>query len=381
MSLQTVNPEVTPSGSPATTIGVVVVDDSAVVRGLVSRWVNEDPDLTIVGKFANGKLAVDGLAASDPDVVVLDIEMPVMDGMTALPLLLEQKPGVKIIMASTLTRRNAEISLKAMSLGAIDYIPKPEGNSGVTTSSTFRGELLDKIKAVGGAGRARATARPAHLRAGRPVASAAVPKAPIELRNFSNVKPRILAIGSSTGGPKALAKLFSEIAPCVRSTPVVITQHMPATFTTILAEHLAKEAGCPGKEADDGERLRAGTIYVAPGGKHMALKASGENVALRVYDGPQVNFCKPAVDPLFESVAQIFGPASLALVLTGMGHDGAAGAVHIANAGGSVIAQDEASSVVWGMPGATAAAGACAAVLPLDAIGAKVTQLLGGGRS
>lgn len=379
MSLQTAHPEVESSGT-SRTIGVMVVDDSAVVRGLVSRWVGEDPALAMVGKFSNGKLAVDNIAACDPDIVILDIEMPVMDGMSALPLLLERKPGVKIIMASTLTRRNAEISIKALSLGAVDYIPKPEGNAGVTTSSTFRTDLIEKIKAVGGAGRRRRVTRPESPPPAAVAARSDVPKvSPITLRDFSTVKPRILAIGSSTGGPKALAQLLPRIAPHARSIPVVITQHMPATFTTILAEHLAKDAGCRGKEAEDGETLLTGTIYVAPGGRHMALDSRDGKVVFRVFDGPPINFCKPAVDPLFESVANVFGPAALALVLTGMGHDGTGGALRIAEAGGSVIAQDEATSVVWGMPGAAVAAGACAAVLPLDEMGRKVSQLIGGG--
>lgn len=356
----------------------MVVDDSAVVRGLVSRWVDEDPAMNIVGKFANGKLAVDGIRTCDPDVVVLDIEMPVMDGMTALPKLLEEKPGVQVIMASTLTRRNAEISLKALSLGAVDYIPKPEGNSGVTTSSSFRSDLLERIKVLG-----RSSALRSSVRAPR-TAEVGVSQGQVEtavrptLRRFSNVKPRILAIGSSTGGPKALARLFADIAPAIGSVPVLVTQHMPATFTAILAEHLGKESGRVSKEAEDGEVLRPGTIYVAPGDYHMAIAKGDGNVVLKVYDGPDVNFCKPAVDPMFDSVSEIFGAATLAIVLTGMGHDGAAGAVRIANAGGSVIAQDEATSVVWGMPGATTSAGACAAVLPIGEIGGKTVRILQG---
>ena len=360
------------------TIGVMVVDDSAVVRGLVSRWVGEDPDLSVVGKFANGQLAVEGVAKCAPDIIVLDIEMPVMDGMTALPQLLQRLPDVKVIMASTLTRRNAEISLEALSLGAVDYIPKPEGNSGVTTSSEFRTDLLNKIKAVG----STAVARP------RPVASAPPTSAPVQtgqrrdaaisLRPFSATKPKVVAIGSSTGGPKALAQVVKDIAAVIDIAPVLITQHMPSTFTSILAEHLGRDSQRNSKEAENGEPLRSGTIYVAPGGKHMALDTRGSEVVLKVYDGPDVNFCKPAVDPLFQSVAKIFGVSALAVVLTGMGHDGAGGAVEIANAGGSVIAQDEATSIVWGMPGATAASGACSAVLPLDQIGEKINLLFRG---
>lgn len=370
-------------------VRVAVVDDSAVVRGLVARWVDEDPALEVVGRYANGELAVNGIAQAGPDVVVLDIEMPVMDGMQALPLLLEKQPGLQVIMASTLTRRNAEISLKALSLGAVDYIPKPEGNSGVTTSKDFRKDLIRKIKAVG-QGRVRARARAA-ARAAAPAAapataaataapSPAASAAPASLRTFSPVLPRILVVGSSTGGPQALAKFMEGVGPAIGAVPVLVTQHMPATFTSILAEHLGRAANCESKEAENGEDLRPGVIYVAPGGLHMRLKPTAGNPVLEVYDGPEIHFCKPAVDPMFESVANIYGNATLGVVLTGMGHDGAAGATLIADKGGSIIAQDEATSVVWGMPGATAEAGACAAILPLNDIAPKVTSLLRGGR-
>ncbi|MCG8561235.1 MAG: chemotaxis response regulator protein-glutamate methylesterase [Hyphomicrobiales bacterium] len=381
MSTATVAPPVAQSASD---IRVAVVDDSAVVRGLVTRWIDEEPSLCTVGRYANGQLALDGIRASQPDVIVLDIEMPVMDGMTALPLLLKQQPGVKVIMASTLTRRNAEISLKALSLGAIDYIPKPENNRGVTTSSEFRVQLLRKIKAVApkrGAATARAitpdgvAARPGIRPAlGQPAPAPA-------LRPISSVPPKILVIGSSTGGPQALQHMFDSIGPALTSIPVLVTQHMPATFTTILAEHIGRASGLPSKEGEDNEPLQPGHIYVAPGGFHMAVKKTATGSAIRIYDGPDVNFCKPAVDPLFESVAPIYGPATLAIVLTGMGSDGAVGGTRVADAGGTVIAQDEATSVVWGMPGATAAAGACAAILPLDGVGKKVVELVRGSRS
>ncbi|RME98645.1 MAG: chemotaxis response regulator protein-glutamate methylesterase, partial [Alphaproteobacteria bacterium] len=331
-------------------------------------------------KFSNGKQAVDGVAACAPDILILDIEMPVMDGMTALPQILRNCAGVKVIMASTLTRRNAEISLKALSLGAVDYIPKPEGNSGVTRSATFREELINKIKAVGESARRRraASVPPPAAHAAPAPAPAHAPVAEIQLRPFSQVTPRILAIGSSTGGPKALSQVIHDVAGFIPNVPVVITQHMPPTFTSILAEHLGRDGNCDAKEAENGEPLLPGRIYVAPGGFHMALARNGDLNTIRIYDGPEVNFCKPAVDPLFMSVAEIYGPAALGVVLTGMGHDGAQGARRIADTGGSIIAQDEATSVVWGMPGATAAAGACAAVLPLDKIGPKVAELLKG---
>jgi two-component system chemotaxis response regulator CheB len=374
-------------------IRVMVVDDAVVVRGLVSRWVDEEPGLKIVASLRSGREAVDQLLRHNPDVVVLDIEMPDLDGLSALPLLLEKKRDLVIIMASTLTRRNAEVSLKALSLGAADYIPKPETNREVTTSSTFRRDLIEKIRQLGG----RRKRGPADLRA-RPAAPGIVarPKFTVEargsvpapshvghsgdikLRAFSSAMPRVLMIGSSTGGPQALTSLVAKIKPVIERAPVLITQHMPPTFTTILAEHLARASGRPAHEGIDGELIVPGTIYLAPGGRHMTVTRKGGQPAIAISDGPLVNFCRPAVDPLFSSAAQIWGSAILSVILTGMGSDGMHGAEAVVAAGGSCIAQDEASSVVWGMPGAAANAGVCAAVLPLDMIGPKIVRLFAG---
>src|SRR5262245_12753749 len=219
-------------------IRVMVVDDSAVVRGLVTRWVDEDPELEAVARLANGKLAVENLKQSAADVIVLDIDMPVMDGLTALPLLLAARPDVKVLVVSTLTKRNAEISFKALTLGAIDYIPKPETNREITTSLEFRGEVLRKIKAVGRTTRRR---------------RATGERAKHRLRPFSIVAPRIIAVGSSTGGPEALAAMFEPLAPMLNRVPIVVTQHMPPIFTTILAERLARLTGREAREPNDGE--------------------------------------------------------------------------------------------------------------------------------
>jgi two-component system chemotaxis response regulator CheB len=377
---------------PPNAVRVMVVDDSVVVRGLVSRWLEEDEGIAVVASARNGRQAVDDIAKAEPDVVVLDIEMPEMDGLTALPLLLKARPGVAVVMASTLTRRNAEISLKALSLGARDYVPKPEGNSGVATSHDFRREIVEKVKALGAAGRDRrlrsGAATPsatqsavASMRAA--VGTAFAKPAPLEtkhpstfaLRPVSAVPPRVLAIGSSTGGPQALMEVLKHLGPVFQRVPVLVTQHMPPTFTAILAEHLTRATNVPAAEAKDGEAPRPGRILVAPGGLHMTLVKGADGPHVRLVDGPPVNFCKPAVDPLFESVAAVYGASTLALVLTGMGADGAKGGVIVASSGGTVLAQDEATSVVWGMPGATAQAGACAAVLPLPNIAPKILQL------
>jgi len=342
----------------------MIVDDSAVVRGLLSRWIEEDPGLKAVARHANGRLAVEDMGRSAPDVIVLDIEMPVMDGLTALPLLLAARPQVKVLIVSTLTKRNAEISFKALSLGALDYVPKPDSNREITTSLEFRGEVLRKIKALGSVTR---RALPARLRPNFPQ------------RPFSIVAPRIIAVGSSTGGPEALNAMLVPLAPMLERASVVIAQHMPPIFTTVLAERLQRATGQEAREPTDREKLKRGTIYVAPGDRHMTVEG-GEFPHIRLYNGAPVNFCKPAVDPLFESVARTYGAATLGVVLTGMGQDGAKGARAIADAGGSIIGQDESSSVVWGMPGAAAEAGVCAALLPPAEIGRVAAKLLHGVR-
>lgn len=375
-------------------IRVMVVDDSVVVRGLISRWVSEDGDLILAGVARNGRQAVDEIARIDPDVVVLDVEMPEMDGLTALPLLLKAKPGVIVIVASTLTRRNAEISFKALSLGARDYVPKPEGNVGVSTAVDFRREIVEKIKGLGLRAKARRKpsapaspppapsplANPARLTV--PARSSAPPSAAAQRapRPFSSAMPRILTIGSSTGGPQALMEIFKHLQPLFPRVPVLVTQHMPATFTAILAEHLTRVSGIEAREARDGEAIAANHIYVAPGGLHMTVQRQGDHNIIRLLDTPPINFCKPAVDPMFDSVAAAYGAATLGLVLTGMGADGSRGALTIAQAGGSVIVQDEQTSVVWGMPGATVNCGAAAAVLPLPQIASKLVQLCTGAR-
>jgi two-component system chemotaxis response regulator CheB len=361
-------------------IKVMVVDDSAVVRGLVSRWIDEEPGLEAVARHANGRLAIDDMMRSAPDVVVMDIDMPVMDGLTALPILLKMRPGLKVVVISTLTQRNADISFRALSLGALDYVPKPETNRDITLLPDFRSELIRKIKALGGVRKA-ALLRKLRTEGAFGAGNAAAPGEPaIKLRPFSLVPPRIVAVGSSTGGPQALAAMLGPLAPSLARASVVVAQHMPPMFTAILAERLARSTGHEAKEATDREPLKPGTIYVAPGDRHMTVVADHDGTSLRLSDGPPVNFCRPAVDPLFRSVAAAYGPAALGIVLTGMGTDGAAGARAIAEAGGSVIAQDESSSVVWGMPGAAAATGACAALLPPTAIALATAKLMRGER-
>jgi two-component system chemotaxis response regulator CheB len=383
----------------ATAIKVLVVDDSAVIRGIVVRWIEAAPDMVVAGAAINGQDALDKVKSSMPDVVVLDIEMPVMDGITALPQILKLCPHAKVIMASTLTRRNAEISLKALALGATDYVPKPTSIGGGDAAEEFRRELLSRVSAIG---RKRASAQKAAAAAStvvRPRPAASAPSAislpataapgsltthlpsqfqpkdgPLVLRKASLIPPQIVAIGASTGGPQALVQVIQAIAANL-SVPVLITQHMPATFTAILAESLSRSSGLKCVEGATGMKLEPGCVYIAPGDYHMIIKGKGGPIELN--QNPPENFCRPAVDPMFRSVSAAYGAATLAVVLTGMGADGREGARVIVGSNGTVIAQDEASSVVWGMPGAVAQAGLASAILPIQSVGLEVRKYLG----
>jgi two-component system chemotaxis response regulator CheB len=323
--------------------------------------------------------------------------MPELDGISTLPRLLERRPDLAVIMASALTRDDAEVTIKALSLGAADYIPKPAAEGGVITSAAFQRELIEKVRALGARRKKRPLPPPYARRPAGPVtrrlggavqrtvkwrtAPAEAEQIQFKLRPFSVMPPRVLLIGASTGGPQALTKLVSHLDVITEAAPVLITQHMPPTFTTILAEHLTRAGGKPVREAVDGEPVLAGSIYLAPGGRHMKVERRDGTATVVLDDGPPVHYCKPAVDPLFSSAAEVWGSWVMALILTGMGTDGTDGAASIAAAGGSVIAQDEASSVVWGMPGHAVAAGMCSAVLPLEQIAPKVVRLFLGARS
>lgn len=355
----------------------MIAEDSAVTRGLMARWLEQDGDVRIVRSVGDGAQAVAQLKASGAEVVILDIEMPVMNGLDALPKLLEENPGVKVVISSTLTRRNAQISLKALSLGAADYITKPETTRGVTSSEEFRHELIEKVKTFGAIARGFKAGRLQPAAGNSPPARE--PSGPITARPMSAAPPAVIGIGSSTGGPQALQQLIGALGP-VADVPIVITQHMPATFTAILAEQLGKVSRRHAAEAADGETLEPGRIYVAPGGRHLSVERALGRVVARIGDGPPENFCRPSVDPLFRSLAVVYGNAALCVVLTGMGHDGREGARAVAAAGGSIIVQDQTTSVVWGMPGAVAEAGLASAVLPLGEIAPALIALTNGNR-
>jgi two-component system, chemotaxis family, protein-glutamate methylesterase/glutaminase len=359
----------------------MLVDDSVVVRGLMDRWLSQDPAISVVGSASNGAIALRELERCHPEVVVLDLEMPVMGGMEALPKLLKLAPHLKVIVASTLSLRNAEISLEALAAGAADYLPKPESTRDKTVAANYQRDLIEKIKALGEAARGHAQRLPGSKAAPAAGAAPAAPKAlyadkKVVLRKAAAVMPRLLAIGSSTGGPQALFNLFGVLKNKVK-LPILITQHMPPKFTTILAAHLQKVSGVTCAEAVEGEEIKAGRIYIAPGDWHMTVVEDGDKKVIHLDQNPPENFCRPAVDPLFRSIAKCYGSAALAVVLTGMGADGMRGGQVLVDAGGSILAQDEPSSVVWGMPGAVATAGLCCGIFPLDQMGSKILRSVG----
>ncbi|HET8995864.1 MAG TPA: chemotaxis response regulator protein-glutamate methylesterase [Acetobacteraceae bacterium] len=345
---------------------VMVCDDSLVIRAAISRMLQTDPGIEVVARVANGQAALDALKQSKPDVVVLDIEMPVMDGMTALPLLLRADPGLRVVMASTLTTRGADIALRALRLGAADYLPKPS-SIGSVSDDGFRRELLEKVRGL---------ARLRH-RAVEPPSTGA--PARLTLRPAPAMPARLLAVGSSTGGPQALFTLVQGLGRAL-AVPVVLTQHMPPTFTPILAEHLTKLGGMPCGEAKDKEVLLPSRIYLAPGDRHLLVEGARGAMRARLSDAPAENFCRPSVDPMLRSAAAACEGRVLVAMLTGMGHDGLAGTRVVVQAGGAALAQDETTSVVWGMPGAIAEAGLCHAVLPLTRLAPKLLDMLRGAR-
>jgi two-component system chemotaxis response regulator CheB len=345
----------------------MLCDDSAVARMAIARMLAREPAIEVVGEARDGRAAVDTLstmpAARRPDVILLDLEMPVMDGMTALPLLLKAAPGVQVIVASALSQRGATATMAALRAGAVDYVPKPGAARGGMTDPRFRDELIEKIKGWARMRRGRAPA----VRAAVPLAASA---RPATLR-LATGRPRIVAIGSSTGGPQALAALVGRLDRPL-GVPVVVVQHMPAGFTALLADHLNRLGKLPCAEARDGEALRPGRLYLAAGDRHLLVEEGPQGFVARLSDGPPENFCRPAVDPLLRSLQACCGGRVLTAILTGMGQDGLQGARGLRAAGGTVLAQDEASSVVWGMPGAVARAGLAEALLPPEEIAARI---------
>jgi two-component system chemotaxis response regulator CheB len=360
-------------------IRILVVDDAVVFRHTVSEELSNDPALEVVGTAANGRIALARMPQVCPDLVILDVEMPEMDGLATLAALRKTYPRLPVIMFSALTERGAEATLDALSLGATDYFTKPAGTGLEASLEVIREQLIPKIKALfaGALGKTGAKAEPcpnlvSRAPAGRQTDAQAPPRpaarpGPVE----------VLAIGTSTGGPNALAEVLGAL-PAGFPVPIVIVQHMPPMFTRLLAERLSAQFPIRVEEGSSGSVLEPGHAWIAPGDHHMIVVRDNRQTRILLHQGPPENSCRPAVDVLLRSVAKTFGPNSLTVILTGMGQDGLRGCEAVREAGGEILAQDEATSVVWGMPGHVARAGLADRVLPLsliaDEIGRRVQQ-------
>jgi len=353
-------------------ITVLVVDDSVVVRRLVSDVLAGDPGIEVVGTAPNGKVALAKIPQLNPDVVTLDIEMPVMDGLETLVKLRELYPKLPVIMFSTITERGASATLDALERGASDYVTKPTNVGSVGASmDAVRAQLIPKIKSLAAARGHRAADVSVAPITTRPVARLPAPG--------PAARVDAVVIGVSTGGPDALTTVISAL-PEGLPVPIVIVQHMPPIFTALFAKRLDTKSRLRVSEAKAGDRVEAGTVLIAPGDFHLRLRSDKFGVVAQLDQGTPENYCRPAVDVLFRSAPETFGAAVLAVVLTGMGTDGARGAARIVEAGGSVIVQDAATSVVWGMPGAVVSAGLAAEVLPLDEIAGAIQARVARGR-
>lgn len=339
---------------------ILVVDDSIVARRIVGDIIARDPSLELVGLAANGVAAVEQVQRLSPDLVVLDIEMPEMDGLAALAEIRRTHPRLPVVMFSSLTRDGAAATFEALALGASDYVAKPDAAGGREAAvARVEAELLPKIKALC----ARAIGfSPPPPPPSRPIA---VPDS-ARGSSWSSRPGDVVAIGASTGGPNALAAIAGSLG--AYPLPIVVAQHMPPMFTRMLAERLSAKPGVRAVEATDAAPLEPGTLFIAPGDHHLEVQREQGVARLRVHRDAPENFCRPSVDVLFRSVAAAYGRTAFAVVLTGMGRDGLRGAEAIRAAGGTVVVQDEQSSVVWGMPGAVARAGLAHAVVPLDQI-------------
>lgn len=346
------------SGSP---IRVLVVDDSAVVRGLLARAIESDATMQLVGTAMHGEAALSTLRRTPADVVVLDVEMPVMDGLTALQRIQQEYPRVRVIMASALTSDGAETTLRALSLGAAGCIAKPTSSSVSDSIGHLSKELLPLIHALGRSDRPKASATASSTATTRNTRFVKEPQ-----HSFSAV-----VIGTSTGGPQALRKVLCDL-PKDFPLPIFIVQHMPALFTPMLAKHIQMDTGRPSQEAVHFQTIKPGHTYVAPGDYHMELDRRDGSVRTLLTQAAPEHYCRPSVNPLFRTAAEVYRQSLLAVILTGMGEDGKEGSADVVRNGGWLIAQDEASSVVWGMPGAVVRAGLAQEVLPLDQVGPRI---------
>lgn len=343
-------------------IRVLIVDDSVLMRLVLTDLISRDSDIDVIATAINAKVAFEKIERLSPDIVVLDIEMPEMDGLTALKVIKKEHPNLPVIMCSALTRHGGKTTLEALALGADDYIVKPVNcKSREEMSKAFGGELIYKIKGLV----PHIKSREASINLGDQPGH----------RIIQHTKTRvdIVAIGTSTGGPNALSAVLPQI-PADFPIPIVIVQHMPPVFTNILADSLSSKCLIPVKEAKDGDVLSPGHAWIAPGNHHMTIKSQNNHHIIQLNQEPPENFCRPSVDVLFRSVATLFEEHTLAIVMTGMGHDGLNGCQMIKKHKGQILAQDEASSVVWGMPKAITESGLADEILPLDNIGLAIVR-------
>ncbi len=355
-------------------IRILVVDDAVVVRKIVTDVLSEDPDIEVVGTAANGRIALAKIEQLKPDLVTLDVEMPEMDGLATLAALRKNNVGLPVIMFSTRTERGAAITIDALMLGANDYVTKPANVGSVTAAmAQVREQLIPRVKALCGVvSRPRTAAR--QVPSGQSMPSRPG-RSPARARRVDAV-----AIGVSTGGPNALAEVFGAL-PADLSVPIIVVQHMPANFTRLLAERLDGRSAIRVAEARNGVLMEAGVVWIAPGDYHAVVRRQGASVQVLTNQGPPENSCRPSVDTLFRSVAEVYGGNVLGVIMTGMGQDGLSGAEHVRAAGGQIIVQDEVSSVVWGMPGVVVQAGLADKVLPPAAIADEIVARVQVGRS
>ncbi|HEX2805795.1 MAG TPA: chemotaxis response regulator protein-glutamate methylesterase [Kineosporiaceae bacterium] len=358
--------------TPPTRIRVLVVDDSAVVRRIVTEALAADPVIEVVGTAVNGRKAVEQVAALKPDAVTMDIEMPEMNGIDAVRLIRKTSPRLPIVMFSTLTERGASATLDALAAGASDYVTKPSNvDSFEQSKKNVRDQLIPKLKALTGTRRAALGGAAAGARQ--------VPPAQQHAGRRARTGPfQALVIGCSTGGPDALATVLPAL-PADLAVPVLVVQHMPPLFTRLLAQRLDSHCKLSVSEAVEGDRVVPGRILIAPGGRHLEVRRQGTSIVVHLNDDPPENFCRPAVDVLFRAASTVYADRLFGVVLTGMGRDGEKGSVLIRQAGGEVVVQDEATSVVWGMPGAVAMAGQADKVIPLPRIGQEIAATLARG--
>lgn len=350
-------------------IRVLIVDDSTVIRRLLSDALATDPAIEVAGIAANGKIALGKIAQINPDIVTLDMEMPEMDGLTTLVELRKLYPKLPVIMFSTLTQRGAEATLDALANGANDYVTKPANVGSVNAAiQNVQNELIPKIKLF------CPWSTPAGARPSTPVAnalSASSNRIPILTPPSKPNRVDVVVVGTSTGGPNALSAVLPML-PADFPVPILIVQHMPPIFTSHLAARLDQLSNVRVREAADGDLLEPGGAWIAPGNYHMTIKRQGTQIKLALNQEPPENSCRPAVDVLFRSAAETFGANTLSVVMTGMGQDGQRGSASVRDAGGRVIVQDEASSVVWGMPGSVALAGLAHQIVPLNRIADEI---------